>query len=230
MPVSLLSPPPLIRIRVNDQFLILKAARVEDAQMVSEAVNDSLPEFRQFFSWAFLPSSAEQQAERLKLSIDNLDKRGEISFHLFESEDGPLIGSISFVRQRVINPKAVELGYWIRTCAAGRGLATLATRCLCVVAFDYLGCTRIQCFFDENNIASKRVCEKVGFQYEARLRNFGSEPTVELRAQGDLSTGHHILNVLFPEDRASLSWYPEIAQKLEVFDESGNPAAPEYSG
>jgi len=191
---------------------------------------DSLTELRQFFSWAHAPISVETQRARLAEILASQDTASEISFLVYEREDGPLVGSISLIRQRILNPQGAELGYWIRSSEAGRGLTTLAARCLCVVAFDYCACTRMQCFYDEENIGSQRVAEKTGFQVEARLRKFGVVATAETRRQGDITTDYTILSALFPEDLGNFPWYENIQKHLRVFNGKGDPARPSIPG
>jgi len=227
--VTLDSTPSLLRYQDGSRSLLLKRARVADAEALMEALEESLPELREFMSWAHRGNSLEIQRDRLKETEAQRDSGGEICFHIFEKEGGPFLGSIGLIRARVINPLGLELGYWTRTSAAGRGLMTLAARCLYVLAFDYFGCERLQCFFDVNNKASERVSQKTGFTEEARLRNFGPLATPETMAQGDRSGPIMVLAAGFPEDRAEMDWYSAIAKNLEVLDEGGEIALPEFA-
>jgi ribosomal-protein-alanine N-acetyltransferase len=63
-----------------------------------------------------------------------------------------------------------ELGYWVGVPFWGNGYCTEAARALLHHGFERLGLRRIyaSCFI--NNPASRRVLEKLGFQYEGCLR------------------------------------------------------------
>lgn len=63
-----------------------------------------------------------------------------------------------------------NLGYWVRTSAAGRGIATQAARLVARFGFDQLGLHRIEILAAVDNIASQRVAEKVGAVREGVLR------------------------------------------------------------
>ena len=63
-----------------------------------------------------------------------------------------------------------NLGYWVRTSAAGRGAATRATRLAARFGFEQLGLHRIEIVAAIDNIGSQRVAEKAGAVREGVLR------------------------------------------------------------
>jgi RimJ/RimL family protein N-acetyltransferase len=66
----------------------------------------------------------------------------------------------------------VQLGYWVKREARGRGIATRALRLLSEWAFAELGAYRLQLLAEPGNVASQRVAEKAGFRREALLRSY----------------------------------------------------------
>lgn len=66
---------------------------------------------------------------------------------------------------------AAELGYWIAEQYWANGYATEASRVLTRRAFDELGVKRIYATYRVENARSKRVLEKLGFEYYARMSN-----------------------------------------------------------
>jgi RimJ/RimL family protein N-acetyltransferase len=66
----------------------------------------------------------------------------------------------------------VQLGYWIKREARGRGVATRALRLVSAWAFEELGACRLQLLAEPANLASQRVAEKAGFEREALLRSY----------------------------------------------------------
>ena len=201
-------------------------AVIEDALGIHEAVQESLTELRQFFAWAHEPMTVEDHRIRLEELFGKDSESGEVLYLLRTSEEGPILGSISYIRKRVLNPYAAELGYWIRSSSTGCGLATLSAQCLSVVALDYCACTRVQCIYDEKNHASQRVAEKSGFQQEAVLKRFGVVATPETRQNGDITSENSVMSALFPEDLGRFSWYEGVQKNLRVFDSEGNRARP----
>ena len=85
--------------------------------------------------------------------------------------DNKVVGSIGVFRQGNIHRLTAELGYYIAEEYWGRGIMTEAVRQICEYVFEKSDIIRIYAEPFEYNIASCRVLEKVGFQYEGTLRN-----------------------------------------------------------
>lgn len=66
---------------------------------------------------------------------------------------------------------AVELGYWIAEEYWGNGYATEASKMLIKHAFDYLNINEIYASYRIENTKSKRVLEKLGFEFYSELTN-----------------------------------------------------------
>ena len=66
---------------------------------------------------------------------------------------------------------SAELGYWIAEEFQGNGYATEACETLIKRAFDDLDVKQIYATFKQDNISSKRVLEKLGFEYYSQLNN-----------------------------------------------------------
>ena len=66
---------------------------------------------------------------------------------------------------------AVELGYWVGEEYWGKGYATEASKRVIEHAFDDLDADVIYASYRIENSASKRVLEKLGFEYYAELTN-----------------------------------------------------------
>ncbi len=68
------------------------------------------------------------------------------------------------------------LGYWVVPGVRGRGAATAAVRLVLPWALDVLGLQRLEAWVAPDNVASRSVLTRAGFQEEGRLRNFLSWP------------------------------------------------------
>ena len=66
--------------------------------------------------------------------------------------------------------KLCNLGYWVRTDLAGRGIATEAGRAALDFAFERVGVNRVELTAAVDNVASQRVAEKLGFRREGMKR------------------------------------------------------------
>ena len=79
------------------------------------------------------------------------------------------VGSAFLVDVDLVGQNA-ELGYWITPDEQGNGYATEAAELCLTHAFDELGLHKVWARTVEDNAASKRVLEKLGFQREGVLR------------------------------------------------------------
>ena len=77
-----------------------------------------------------------------------------------------------------------ELGYWLGKPFWGRGIMPEAAREMLRHAFLDLGMQRVWCAYYDGNEKSKRVQEKVGFQYKWTTEN------VDVPLLGEKRTGH----------------------------------------
>lgn len=85
--------------------------------------------------------------------------------------DNMVIGSIGIFRQGNIHRQTAELGYYIAEEYWGKGIMTEAVKQICEYVFANSDIIRIYAEPFAYNIASCRVLEKVGFQYEGTLRS-----------------------------------------------------------
>lgn len=85
--------------------------------------------------------------------------------------DNIAIGSIGVFRQGNIHRRTAELGYYIAEEYWGKGIMTEAVRQICEYVFSKSDIIRIFAEPFAYNIASCRVLEKAGFQYEGTLRS-----------------------------------------------------------
>jgi len=221
------NPPSLLRYDDGERYVLLMPAKVADAQQVLDAIASSFNSLRTYMPWAHLTQNLETQTARLTETEASYAKGGDYVFHARRAADGPIMATIGLHR-RTLNPKGIEVGYWVTSQHTGKGLATLLTRCLAVFVFDYFGYERFQCGYNEANIGSKKVNDRVGFREEGRFRNFEQRGTPEMIANGYNHGDYTVMTALFPEDRPALGWYAHVRDHLTVFDGGGMIVAPEF--
>lgn len=99
------------------------------------------------------------------LSVDEND-----TFAFAIMADNKVVGSIGVFRQGNIHRLTAELGYYVAEEYWGKGIMTKAIKQICEYVFGKSDIIRIYAEPFAYNIASCRVLEKVGFQYEGTLR------------------------------------------------------------
>jgi len=92
------------------------------------------------------------------------------SFVVTDSIDGKILGYCTLNRIDKQNHVA-NLGYWIRSNHAGKGIASNAMALLVKWALDSCGFHRIELSIAQQNERSLRVAEKAGAHREGILRN-----------------------------------------------------------
>jgi RimJ/RimL family protein N-acetyltransferase len=158
-----------MKLELTDGPLLIRPLRQEDAGALYEAVRESISEVSLWLPWCHQNYSIEETREFIG-SRELASQGGEwYSFGIFEKDGGGFLGGvgINFINR---THEMANLGYWVRTAAAGRGVATMATRLAARFGFEELGLHRIEIVAAVGNIASQRVAEKAGAKREGVLR------------------------------------------------------------
>ncbi|QDG53235.1 GNAT family N-acetyltransferase [Persicimonas caeni] len=93
----------------------------------------------------------------------------EVNFAI--AVDDVAVGGIGFELQTDVFRKSAEIGYWLGERFWGQGIMTEAVRAVTSFGFATLGFERIYAGVFSWNPGSARVLEKVGYEFEAKLRN-----------------------------------------------------------
>jgi RimJ/RimL family protein N-acetyltransferase len=164
-------------IAVNAEALNvhLRRATAADAEDVSRWRNQ--PTSLRFQASA--PRNIEQIRELLAAQEKTeIGPEAEGKFYWIIEVDGEPAGQVQVAvdggfRQQLMS----TLGYTVAESMQGRGVATAAVRDAIRIAFGTLGLERIEAVAAVENVASRRVLEKTGFQFEGIRRGL-------LRIQG----------------------------------------------
>jgi [ribosomal protein S5]-alanine N-acetyltransferase len=100
---------------------------------------------------------------------DLCDLRKHESFRWFISTDGQVVGTIS-LKNISHSMGYAEIGYGLSESHHGKGIITAALRILIEKIFNESPLRRLLAYVHEENHASRRVLEKLGFQEEGLLR------------------------------------------------------------
>jgi|GEM_PF-1178434 len=221
LPVSRRFPASALFIESNGFEYVLRPLAVTDAPGLVEAISESLTELKRFMTWAHIPQTVESQVERIGRALSPGLSGADLPLGLFTARGNRFLATAGLFPCARLNPNALEVGYWVRTSEAGRGLATLSAQALIVYAFEALEVDRIVIGHDPQNDASRRVVEKCGFVFEGILRNALARPSDDAVAAGLSPARHFPHYALIPEDRAVLSWYGPLRDRIRVADVLG---------
>ena len=129
--------------------------------------------------WALEEPSVATSEAYCRESADAFIRRSALVYLAFDKK-GMLVASTSLHSINWNVPK-FEVGFWCRSSLTGRGYATEAIGELVRYAFESLGAYRVDALPDEENKASRAVCESVGMSLEGLLRNERITPDGSLR-------------------------------------------------
>ena len=128
-------------------------------------------------------------------------------------KDGKPIGSIGLKlngsTDMTDRDDECELGYWIGKPFWGQGLIPEACRALLRYAFEHLDMRAVWCGYYEGNEKSRKVQEKLGFQYQYTTEG------LDVRLMNELRTGH--TNLMTKERWQKVELFRSQKQTLDIF-------------
>lgn len=146
----------------------IRRYRLEDAAAIAEAARESVAELQPWMPWCHPEYSIDESRAWLALQVAAFDRGTAFEFAVV-SADGRYLGGCGLNQIDTANNR-INLGYWIRTAATRRGVATAAVRILREWAFEHTPLIRLEIVVAAGNAASHRVAEKAGAVREGTLR------------------------------------------------------------
>ena len=154
---------------LTDGSILIRTYRETDVPLLYEAVRESIPEVSKWLPWCHQNYSIEESRQFIS-SRDSGSQGDEwYSFAVFDKTSEKFLGGVglNFINRA---HQFGNLGYWVRSSATQRGVATAATRLAAQFGFEELGLHRIEIVAAVDNLASQRVAEKAGATREGVLR------------------------------------------------------------
>lgn len=108
----------------------------------------------------------------IKFVEENKKKSGLLLNFAIRNSEKKLIGGISYHMKYGLTSHKDELGYWLGRDYWNKGIMSKVVKKFCDYGFDSLNLIRIEATVFENNIASCRVLEKCGFEFEGLLKKY----------------------------------------------------------
>jgi ribosomal-protein-alanine N-acetyltransferase len=148
--------------------LILRALRPTDLDDLYKYASD--PEIDQYVPWEHYQTIGEAR-ENLNEFLEDYEKHGLGAWGIEHRADKKLIGIINISLPHRIN-RRVELGYTISRTYWRKGYATEAVQAVIQFGFETMGLVRIEAVVLPEHLASARVLEKSGMQFEGVLHSY----------------------------------------------------------
>ncbi|MPY94536.1 MAG: GNAT family N-acetyltransferase [Acidimicrobiia bacterium] len=152
-------------MELTDGTILLRRPTPADADVLIAAVRESQREVGRWMAWA--------RADYGRADVDayvGSARHGDEPFLIIDRGSRMLLGGTGLNQVDGANLRA-NLGYWVRTSATGRGVATRAARLVAWYGHVQLSLHRLELVVAVGNAASEAVAAKLGASVEGVLRD-----------------------------------------------------------
>jgi RimJ/RimL family protein N-acetyltransferase len=160
--------------------VLVRPYRVEDAEALREAVEESREHIRAWLPFADAHQTIEETRDWITHRVADWLLREDMGTGVFLREDGAYLGGLG-VHPRSWEIGFFEIGYWLRASAEGHGYMREAVSLLAAFAARDLLASRLEIRCDARNARSAAVAESLGFKREGHIRNGLHTPTGGMR-------------------------------------------------
>lgn len=153
--------------------LVLRTFSLQDAKVFFEAEQASIKDLSYNWSWARPDNTIDDIKAFIQKAIEDQNKETpeEIFFPIFLKKDKHFLGLIWLHKINWFVP-FFEIGYWLDSRETDHGYMTEAVNALSRACFAAFGAKRIQIKVFATNLKSQAIPERLGFGFEAELRNY----------------------------------------------------------
>ena len=159
-----------MRDHFDDGTIRIRRHTLDDVDALFRASRESIAEVGRFLPWLDDDYVRSDSRAWIEASISAWDAADRFSFVVEELDSGRMLGGVGLNTFDRANRRA-NLGYWVRSSATGRGVATRAATLAARFGLRDCGFTRIEIVSAVANLASQRVAVKIGAEREGVLRN-----------------------------------------------------------
>ena len=153
----------------TDRLVIRCYDPFADAPLLKECVDSSIDHLLPWMPWArFEPQTLEEKVDLLRGFRSSFDGDLDYAYGVFSRDESRQLGGSGLHTRG--GSGALEIGYFIRADAVGRGLATELTAVLTRIGFERCGVERMDIRIDPDNARSIRIPEKLGYTLEGLQR------------------------------------------------------------
>jgi RimJ/RimL family protein N-acetyltransferase len=144
--------------------LLLRPPQMGDGSKLFEAKCASWPALKAWMPWAERPEehTAEKDEIMCRKQYARYLLREDLMTLIFDTKGQKVLGS-SGLHRMDWKARTFEIGYWVRSDETAKGYASEVTNALLRYAFSVLAANRVCICHDRENLASRRVIEKLGF-------------------------------------------------------------------
>lgn len=157
----------LVKIEI-DEAISLRQIAQDDASFIFSLIENNRDYLRKYLNWVDDNRSLEDVISFVDSCNATVFAQKGMTFVILKYDE--IIGCIDFHSWNQLHKK-VAVGYWIAENYSKKGIVTKCVSVLLNYLFITLKIEKVELHFMEENKASARVAEKLGFKIEGILRN-----------------------------------------------------------
>ncbi len=148
----------------HDGDIVIRPWRHSDVDALYAAARESIGTVGRWLPWCHENYARADSEAWIARCLAMWKAEEELAFAILADDGTRVLGGTGlnkFDRAR----RMANLGYWVRSSAQGRGIATQAVRLISAFGFEY-GFAQFEIVAALDNIASRRVAEKSGAWFQ----------------------------------------------------------------
>jgi RimJ/RimL family protein N-acetyltransferase len=155
-----------------DGFRLRRPAPADDVALL-DAIKTSFAELHPWMPWCTEPVEIGDQRAFIERSAQQWVEQTAFNWFVVDTDDA-LAGTISIMDR--IGPGGVEIGYWLRSDATGRGVMTRAAARVTDIALGLAGVDRVEIHCDAANARSAAIPQRLGYRLDREERREARAP------------------------------------------------------
>jgi len=152
-----------------DERLSLRMFHVGDAQELFDLTMDSKEELKEWLGWLDYIETVDDTKQNIEARVKGMQETGGLPKSFALLYDNQIAGTIGYNDiDRGI--RCGTVGYWLGRSYQGNGLMTRALQTIVDYGFESLQLDKIEIRVATDNVKSRALPERLGFQQEGTLR------------------------------------------------------------
>ena len=164
------SPQGGMRTSFNDGIITIRPFEPKDVPSFFAAVRASAEVLGRWMPWCHADYSIDEAKAWLAACQAAWSQDASYPFLIVDPRSQEVIGSVD-INQINRDQNFGNIGYWVATAHSGKGIATAAVKLVAQFGFTEVGFARLEIVALTENVASRRVAEKVGAKFECIARS-----------------------------------------------------------
>lgn len=150
--------------------ILIRPLTPADRLSLFAAVRESIAMLGRWMPWCHPDYALNETDQWIALCQGNWHSGTDREFGIFDAASGDLLGGVGLNQINRVSHFG-NLGYWVRSSRTGKGVASIAATLAARFGFGELDLARLEIVACLDNVASRRVAEKVGGQFEGIARS-----------------------------------------------------------